>query len=80
MVADETIEPVPVKEETLVDQAHKAAASLKEEREKMEKTMNDLREDEAKRILSGRSSAGTPPVKEEISDVEYAKRALRGQI
>ena len=54
---------------------------VKEEREKLEKIRDDLREQKTIEVLSGRSDVSKEPEKpKEETDLEYAQRALKGEI
>lgn len=54
---------------------------VKEEREKMEKLVNELRELKAKSIMGGNSEAGqTVEEKKPRSNKEYADAVLRGEV
>jgi hypothetical protein len=68
-----------------IGRAEKAAADLKEATMQFKAVLDDAKaqkeEQKVERILSGNSEAGTiKPKEEEISNQEYAKRALEGNI
>ena len=54
---------------------------VKEERERLEKVRDELRELKTEEILSGRSDVTKEREKPQVeTELEYAKRALSGQI
>jgi len=89
-MAEEEKEEAPEKEEEqseeeaapdLIKNAEKAAKILKEENDRTEKLVREMREIETRKILGGKSEAGAgPEKKEEISDEEFAKKLQRGEV
>ena len=66
---------------SVIGSAHEAAERLKLENERMEKNLSQLQELRADRILSGETDAGqAPEKKEELSDTEYANKALNNEL
>lgn len=65
----------------MVKRAEKAAALMKEEREKMEKVNAETQKLQAFKALGGTTEGGVPAKeKEEVSDTDYANGALEGKI
>ena len=64
---------------TLIDEANAAAERMENANERKAELIRQEEELAAKRALGGRSEAGQAPVKEEISDEEYANRVMRGE-
>lgn len=53
---------------------------LKEENERLERNLQELKEAEAKKLLGGKSEITEDKKEEEISDKEYSDRAIRNQL
>lgn len=53
---------------------------LMETNEKLKEEVNALKEEKARQLLGGKSEKGEEAKEEEISDAEYADRALRNQL
>ena len=70
-----------VKAPSLVNEALKAKEELRQENERLEKNIKELREIQDFNILGG-STLGKPQEapKKVISDQEYAEAAMRGEI
>jgi hypothetical protein len=66
---------------TMVESAHKVAQDLKAENARMEANIQKLQEIKAFETLGGQSEGRPQEVKPvEISDEDYAQKALRGDI
>ncbi len=63
-----------------IDDANLAAKRLKDANKVKKELLDREEEFAAKRALGGRAEAGQPPVKQEISNEEYAKKALSGEL
>lgn len=68
------------REGTIVDKANEAAERLKLENDRKEKLLLKEEELESRRILGGKSGISQPREKEEISNQDYLKMALAGNL
>ena len=90
MAEEEIVEEAPseqkeeqpdIQPSKMIEQARTTIAELDKQNERLEKNIKELSKIEAHRIMSGTAEAGNSPLKsQDISDAEYAKLALKGEI
>jgi len=74
-MTEEIKQEVKPETQNLVEEAKLYAAQLKEEREKIEKIRDEMRDLEAKRILGGKSYSGQTEQAQETADEKWAREA-----
>lgn len=84
--SDEVVEETEEEDTTSshIDRAEKAAIDMKSEREKLDKSIAEIKSLQADQAfrnkLGGQSEAGQqPPKEEEVSNIDYAHQALEGK-
>ena len=68
------------KADDLIERANKAAERVELAIKRHEEVLGQIQEEKAKAILSGRSEAGSQPVKKEETPKEYKDRVMKGNL
>ena len=76
----EVQETVGERKISVLKESKETLEGLKEEHEKIKKTIGELKETTAENILSGTPDKAPKEEKKEISDKDYAEAAMRGVI
>lgn len=77
----ENKEPIEEPKKSFLDEVREERAKLEEVKAEIQRDLQEFRDLKAQELLSGKSTAGNKPEpKKEISNKDYAKQALSGDL